>query len=89
MPARASGIAVPTARLLTIADVATELGLSTTTIKRRIARGDLPAFRDGTRIVRIRRTDLDGYIANHVEHSSRPAVARPGRALRPGERLWD
>jgi excisionase family DNA binding protein len=76
---------------LTVADVAAELGVSTATVKRRIARGDLPAFRDGARIVRIRRVDFDRYVAERLERRrSNGAVTQPaGRLLREGERLWD
>jgi len=42
--------------LSTAADM---LGISVHTLRRRIAAGELPAFRTGKRIIRVRVTDLD------------------------------
>ncbi len=53
---------VGTAAYLTPADVATLLATTPSTVHRAIARGDLPAVRYG-RLVRIRRDDLDAFIA--------------------------
>lgn len=44
---------------VTIGQAAAEYQCSTRTIRRRIATGDLPAFRLGSRSIRIRRADLD------------------------------
>lgn len=47
-------------KLLTVADVAKELSVSTDTIRRLIARRILPAARvNGTRVVRIRHCDVE------------------------------
>lgn len=45
---------------LTIAEVAALRRVSAKTIRRAIARGDLPAYRVG-RVIRIRRSDADNY----------------------------
>jgi excisionase family DNA binding protein len=39
--------------LISIADAATRLGVSTLTIRRRIASGELTAFRVGPRLIRV------------------------------------
>lgn len=46
------------AQLLSIAQAAEILGLSTKTIRRRIATGDLPAYRS-RRMIRVKTADLD------------------------------
>lgn len=46
------------AQLLSIAQAAELLGLSTKTIRRRIAAGDLPAYRS-CRMIRVKASDLD------------------------------
>ena len=47
------------AQLLSIAQAAEILGLSTKTIRRRIATGDLPAYRNGRRLIRVKASDLN------------------------------
>ncbi len=47
------------AQLLSIAQAAEILGLSTKTIRRRIAAGDLPAYRNGRRLIRVKASDLN------------------------------
>ena len=47
------------ARLLSITQAAELLGLSAKTIRRRIATGDLPAYRNGRRLIRVKASDLD------------------------------
>jgi excisionase family DNA binding protein len=77
-------------RLLTLREVADELRCSVPTVKRRIAVGVLPTYRDG-RLVRVREDDLRRYVAERVCHcaqASEPTRAS-GRTLREGERLWD
>jgi excisionase family DNA binding protein len=77
-------------QLLTLRDVAAELGCSVTTIKRRVREGALPVYVDG-HLVRVREDDLRRYVAERVRRrarSSAPAVAA-GRRLPKGARLWD
>lgn len=47
------------ARLLSLSQAAEILGLSIKTIRRRIASGDLPAYRSGRRVIRVKAADLD------------------------------
>jgi excisionase family DNA binding protein len=85
------------AGLLTIAAAAAELGVSPRTLRRRIAAGELPVFRDGG-IVRVSRADLIRYVASKTRRSARPdgqerfpgAGRGPGSPgpLAPVERLW-
>ena len=51
--------AISTSKLLSLAQAAELLGLSTRTIRRRIANGQLPAYRSGRKVIRIKSTDLD------------------------------
>lgn len=46
-------------RLMTIADAAERLGVSTKTIRKRIATGELPAYRIGPRAIRVDQDDVD------------------------------
>lgn len=48
--------------LLTVAEVARELRVSTMTVYRLVQAGELPAFRIGKNY-RIKRNDLDAYLA--------------------------
>jgi hypothetical protein len=60
-----------------------------TSVKRRVAAGELPVFRDG-RLVRVREADLRRYIAERTaRRASSPAAAAAGHALPEGARLWD
>jgi excisionase family DNA binding protein len=78
-----------TQELLTLADVAEELGCSVATVKRRIRAGRLPAFVDG-RLVRVRSIDLTRYITERiVRHSAASMEGPSGHSLAPGSRLWD
>ena len=52
----------PETRFLTVAEAADELHVTERFIRKLIANRDLDAVRIGTRLVRIRRTDLDGLI---------------------------
>lgn len=54
-----------TPQLLTAAEVADRLRVSTMTVYRLIRRGDLPAVRVG-RNYRVRAVDLEGYLATQV-----------------------
>lgn len=51
----------PTDPMLSIAAVAAELGEHTATTRRRVQRGELPAYRLGPKTIRIRRSDLDRF----------------------------
>lgn len=68
------------------------LGVSVATVRRRIADGLLPAYRDGSRIVRVREVDIHRYMAERLT-SSQAALAQSvptaGRQLPPGTRLWN
>jgi excisionase family DNA binding protein len=92
-----------TGRLLTVAEVAKLLGVSTDTVKRRIQSGKLLAFRD-ERILRVRESDLRRYIAGMLTDADLPpvrasAAPRSARARRVGTpvrsrrstvvRLWE
>lgn len=76
--------------LLTLSEVAARMSCSVATVKRRVRSGDLPAMRDG-RLVRVRETDLERYVAERIAVPVGRAHAGfvPGRRLRPGDRLWD
>lgn len=50
-------------QLIAVDDVAATLAVSTKTVRRMIARGNLLSFRVG-RLVRVRRSDLEQYIAS-------------------------
>ena len=49
----------PTPNYMSIQDAAKYLGVTTKTIRRRIADESLPAYRIGTRLIRIDQADLD------------------------------
>jgi excisionase family DNA binding protein len=81
------------ARLLTLAETAILLRCSLDTVKRRVRSGAIPVFRDG-RIVRVRESDLQSYVALHVTAPRRVAVVRRSlvatdRRRLPVRRLWD
>lgn len=47
---------------ISLAAAADVLGISAHTLRRRIAAGELPAFRTGKRIIRIRVSDLESML---------------------------
>lgn len=49
-------------RLLTVTEAADELNVTERFVRKLIAEGNLDAVRVGTRLVRIRRTDLEGLL---------------------------
>ena len=53
----------PSMRLLGITEVAARLDVSVKTVRRAIARGDLPSHRLG-KLLRVSETDLDEYITS-------------------------
>ena len=75
--------------LLTLAETADYLGCSRATVKRWIAAGTLPTFRNG-RVVRVRELELERFVAMHTtRHTSDASTAAAGVILEPGARLWD
>lgn len=65
MEQQVNGVDRRSALLLTVTEVAAELRVSTMTVYRLIAAGDLPALRVG-RSYRIRHDDLDAFLAAGV-----------------------
>lgn len=63
---------------ISVADAAIELACSDDSVLRAIGRGALPAFRDG-RLVRVKRTDLDAYIAARMTTGGRRLRAVAGQ----------
>lgn len=59
-----SATAKPKDELLTLAEVALELRQSVRSVRRKIADDHLPAFRINARVIRIRRSDLQRYLAD-------------------------
>jgi excisionase family DNA binding protein len=78
-----------TGGLLTLDQAAERLAVSPRTLRRWVARGLIPAFRQG-RVLRLRALDLDRFIAERMATPT-PAGGEPsgGHRLEPGERLWD
>ncbi|GIG23333.1 hypothetical protein Cch01nite_40570 [Cellulomonas chitinilytica] len=62
------------AAFVSVADVADELAVTQRFVRRLIADGELPAVKIGTRLVRVRRADLDGIL--------RPVAALSPNAVR-------
>lgn len=50
--------------LLTLEDLAERLQLSVTTVRRMIAAREIPAFKLGARVWRVRRVDYEAYLAH-------------------------
>jgi excisionase family DNA binding protein len=76
-------------RLLTRAQVAAELSCSTSTVKRRIRTGELPAVFDG-RLVRVRESDLRRYVLERLaRRTGSRAVEASGVVLPAGARLYE
>jgi excisionase family DNA binding protein len=79
----AAVVEVPT--VLSVAHVAELLACSTTTVRRRIAEGDLPAVRDASGRLVVRGDDLRDYV-DRMERIG----TRPGRRPRAGrDARWD
>lgn len=75
---------------LTRQQAAERLGISLRTLDGLIQRGGLPAYRIGSRLVRIRDTDLDAYLAGRqVAPAPVKEKARPPRPCRyfPGMKV--
>jgi excisionase family DNA binding protein len=78
-------------RLLRIEDAAKVLGVSVSTVKRRIEACELAVFRDG-RVVRLRESELRRYVAAKTAARPRPdgePVVVVRRRRRPRQRLWE
>ena len=69
-----------TPRLLTVPDVAAHLSVSPRTVKRVLARGDLPVVRVG-RLVRVREDNLRRFMANRERRCS-ATTTRSSMSLR-------
>jgi excisionase family DNA binding protein len=52
-------------KFLTLAEVAGEIGCSRRFLEKRIEDGELKAFKPSTRLVRIRRSELERWIEQH------------------------
>jgi excisionase family DNA binding protein len=77
-------------RLLTLSQAADALNCSTSTLKRRVASGELIVFRDGRRLVRVREADLRRYIAEHLSRpATPPANGKAGVTSTKRGRLWE
>jgi excisionase family DNA binding protein len=75
--------------LLRLPDVAAELAVSLSTVKRLVRSGELPVVRVGVS-VRVRRDDLRRFVAARIERRSTAMSSSPaGVSLGRGERLWD
>ena len=72
-----SSIAATRSRELLTLDAAAELlGVSTSTVRRRITDGQLRAFRTGKRLIRIRLQDLDDLLREIPSAGRRPRSVR-------------
>ena len=77
--------------LLTVAQAAEQLGCRPATVRRMIARGELPVMRINQRFQRVRAADLEGLILARLRRAG-TAGAGPwgaGAAYPPGSRWWD
>lgn len=75
---------------LTRQQTAERLGVSLRTLDGLIGRGELPAYRVGSRLVRIRDTDVDAYLSDRlVAPAPRKEKPRPQRPCRyvPGMKV--
>lgn len=68
--------AVMDEEFLTVAQIAELLKVNPQTVYNTIERGDLPAVRFGPRRVRVRRVDLEQFIATSSEKAARPSKRR-------------
>ncbi len=67
------------AAVVSITDAAVYLGVSADTVRRLVRSGSIPHARIGNSI-RIRRTDLDGYLESQISREWRPVDGR-GRKM--------
>jgi excisionase family DNA binding protein len=73
--------------LLTVREAACLLACSPQTVRRRIAHGDLRAYRHG-RIVRLEREEVLRFIAAHREIRAQTLALGRGPRYRAGTRWW-
>lgn len=64
-------------RLLTTADVAALLGLSTEAVLRRWRAGELPGFRLSTKVLRFRESELNAWLESCRQGPRQQAVGSP------------
>jgi excisionase family DNA binding protein len=67
----AAATAISTRRLVSLTEAAEILGLSTKTIRRYIAAGDLDAVRLGRRVIRIKAESIERLIGAHPLNATR------------------
>lgn len=74
--------------LLKKPEAANILGVSVRTLEKMIGRGVIPAYKIGPKAVRLRREDLDEYLAGHkaAPVPEKPAPVRPCRYV-PGMKV--
>jgi excisionase family DNA binding protein len=68
-----------TTALIKKPEAADLLGVSVRTLEKMIARGAIPAYKVGPKMVRLRREDIDDYLENHRA----APVIRPVEVVRP------
>lgn len=70
-------------QFFSVAEVAAILGVSRKLVSTWISEGRLPVFRLGTRhrLIRIRKADLEQFIATHTHNQANPQTATPGSDL--------
>lgn len=66
----APAIIRPSRRLASLADAADYTGVSTQTIRRRIACGDLTGYRMGARLIRVDLAELDAMLLRRIPTAS-------------------
>ena len=71
---------------ITRQQAAERLGISLRTLDGLIQRGGLPAYKVGSRLVRIKDTDLDGRMVAPVPKTEKPRTQRPCRYV-PGMKV--
>jgi excisionase family DNA binding protein len=67
-------------RLLTTADVAARLGLSTEAVLRRWRAGELPGFRLSTKVLRFRESELNTWLESRRQGPRQQAPGPPALA---------
>ena len=75
--------------LITKQQAAEQLCVSVRTLEGLIARGQLPAYKIGPKLVRLRPEDIEAYLAGHLAAPEQPKPATTGRVCRyvPGMKV--